>query len=478
MRASPADADAARHADASTGRPRAGSGVAAPNRSGRFLPPGRLKALVSIVAGLISGTAVTVVTGPRGVGKTALVDAAVALLADQPLRVIRICSPEGVPLSLSRLTAQVLGMMPDGLAKDDEMRACELLLSPPDGARATVLVIDNAHAMQMDALRLLAMLSSSKRLTGHAVQMLLAGLPELSAALDSDGTPSLHGQAATRVALEPYSDLEARDFADHWLCRAGKAGGAPPVFQDDALREILDRGGGLPGALGSILDAVLKAARGRRRHVTRQMVCRALEPPSAAATVPWHRLPAGKLPLLLVLAVLLAGVAATRMMEHQERPAAAADPPPGHAVNGSVAPAAEQLAGAAAVQPDQEAGAPQPAPPQPVKAVQATAALPLSSRKHRCQYRSRHWLRTASQCHPRSCVLSTSGRQAGFQARHTARRPRQAFRPQRPPRPSSGSMSASPQAARPFTDCFHPPIQAARTLCGRGGRPRPSGYVQ
>jgi len=300
---------------------------------------------------------------------------------------------------------------------------------------------------------------------------------------DSDGTPSLHGEAATRVALEPYSDLEARDFADHWLCRAGKAGSAPPVFQDDALREILGRGGGLPGALGSILDAVLKAARGRRRHVTRQiitrqMVCRALEPPSASATVPWHRLPAGKLPLLLVLAVLLAGVAATRMMEHQERPAAAADPPPGHAVNGSVAPAAEQLAGAAAVQPDQEAGAPQPAPPQPVKAVQATAALPASSRKHRCQYRSRHWLRTASQCHPRSCVLSTSGRQAGFQARHTARRPRQAFRPQRPPRPSSGSMSASPQAARPFTDCFHPPIQAVRTLCGRGGRTRLSGYVQ
>ena len=247
------------------------------------------------------------------------------------------------------------------------------------------------HAMQMDALRLLAMLSSSKGLTGHAVQMLLAGLPELSAALDSDGTPSLHGQAATRVALEPYSDLEARDFADHWLCRAGKAGSAPPVFQDDALREILGRGGGLPGALGSILDAVLKAARGRRRHVTRQiitrqMVCRALEPPSASATVPWHRLPAGKLPLLLVLAVLLAGVAATRMMEHQERPAAAADPPPGHAVNGSVAPAAEQLAGAAAVQPDQEAGAPQPAPPQPVKAdtgnggaagIQPEAPLPV-----------------------------------------------------------------------------------------------------
>ena len=34
------------------------------------------------------------------------------------------------------------------------------------------------HAMQMDALRLLAMLSSSKGLTGHAVQMLLAGIPE------------------------------------------------------------------------------------------------------------------------------------------------------------------------------------------------------------------------------------------------------------------------------------------------------------
>jgi type II secretory pathway predicted ATPase ExeA len=395
-------------AHAPPARPQAAADACA----GLFLPPGRLKELESVVAGLAGGTAVTAVTGPRGAGKTALVHAAIALLADQPLRVIRIRSPQGVPLSLNRLMAQVLGV-PDSLPKIDEMRGCEMLFSPPAGERATVVVIDDADAIQPDALCLLGMLCASAGITGHAVRLLLAGMPGLSDVLDGAGTWSLRGQAVTRVALAPYSELEARGFIAHWLGRG--AGRAQPVFQDDALREIIDRGGGLPGATGSILETVLKAARGRRgRHVTRQMVCRALDAPPAAGGAPWHGLTHGKLLLLLLLAILLRGLfAATWMAERRHGPVPAAETPPGHAVTGSAATQAEPAGGSApdgherrgqagpswpapapntADQPDgQGPGTPEHAQPQPdtagadsrpPAAVRSGAAAPVTVPQH------------------------------------------------------------------------------------------------
>jgi len=361
--------------DASAGRLPAGSGRP-PDRAGLYMPPERLTVLESVVAALIGGTAVTVVTGPRGAGKTVLADAAVALLADQSLRVIRLRGQEGVPLSLNRLLGQVLDM-PEGLPKDDEMRACELLFSPPDGERATVLVVDDAHVAQPEALRLLGMASGSPRLTGHAVQLLLVGMPELSAALDGDGTWSLHGQAILRAALEPYTESAARGFVSHWLRHTGAAGTVPPTLKDDALGEILDRGAGLPGALDGILDAVTRAARGRRRPVTRQMVCRALEPPPADETAP-HRGPAARnLPWLLALAMVLAGglFAATHIGTQRHGPAA--DGPPGHGAGGTAGPAAEprgEIPAPRSQVPARQTGAETPMAPPEVPRGQETVA--------------------------------------------------------------------------------------------------------
>jgi hypothetical protein len=255
------------------------------------------------------------------------------------------------------------------------------------------VAIDDAHAVQPDALRLLSMLSGSTRLTGHAVQLLLVRRPTLSAALDGDGTWRLHGQTTVRATVEPYSEPAARGFVGHRLLHAGTAGAVPPALTDDALGEILDRGAGLPGALDGILDAVTKAARGRRRPVTRQMVCRALEPPPAAGTAPRHGFAARNFPWLLGSATLLAGGLFAATHTWTQRHGLAADAPPIHGAGqtagspaevhaGISTPRGQETAGQTAagapaasskVPPIQEPGAPEPAPP-PVTAGKSGAA--------------------------------------------------------------------------------------------------------
>jgi type II secretory pathway predicted ATPase ExeA len=295
-----------------------------------FLSPGHQSVMETLIAHLLGGVKLVAVTGPAGVGKTTLVAAAVPLLAEQSLRVIRVNGQDGVPLSLNLMLTQILEMPEPGmLPRDSEMLACEVLISPPGGERATVVVIDNAHTLQPDALRMLAVVSGSAGLTRHVVQIVLVGRQELFAVLRGDGSNCLAVQAAACLPVDPYSGQESRSFAGHCLALAGRSGGSLPVFSEDALSEILQRGGGLPGQIGGGLEAALNAARRRgSRRVTRRTVRRALGARRADA-IRRRRRPvwaASALALAVLLAFGLFG--SGRLAEQHHRLTAGAGVPP------------------------------------------------------------------------------------------------------------------------------------------------------
>ena len=282
-----------------------------------FLSPAHLSVLESLMASLLGGVPLVALTGPAGVGKTALVEAAIPLLTDRSLRVVRIEHPDGEELSLDRLLGAVLGMPADAvLSEDDAARACEALLIPPNGKRATVAVIDHAHMLQPDAARMLAMLSNQAGLTGHTLQMLFVARNELFDVLHDDTPGDLLGRITTRLAMEPYSEQDARGFIERrlGLPSAGNGEGSEGStaglrLSESALSDILQRGDRLPGQIVASLDAVMEAARRRgRRRVTGRMVRRALATPAAAGPSR-RRLGVGvaRVAAVLALAVLAVG---------------------------------------------------------------------------------------------------------------------------------------------------------------------------
>jgi len=319
-----------------------------------FLPSGHLSAMETLIAHVLGGVPLVAVTGPAGVGKTTLVAAAVPLLAEQPLRVVRVDGQDGVPLSQALMLAQILKMPVGGMSRESGMLGCEMLISPAGGERSTVVVIDNAHTLQPDALRMLGVVSGSAGLTGHAVQAVLVGRQELWDVLRGDGSDGLPVRAAARLPVEPYSVQEARSFAGHWLDLAGGSGGATPVFSDGALDEILQRGGGLPGRIGGGLEAALAAARRRgTRRVTRRTVRRALGTRQADAVGRQRRPGWASSPVLALAALLAFGLlCAGRLSGHHGlaagggAPSAPSTGNPAAAVDGNLSAAGPAVAAA------------------------------------------------------------------------------------------------------------------------------------
>jgi type II secretory pathway predicted ATPase ExeA len=286
-----------------------------------YLSPAHLSALESLVASLLGCVPLVALTGPAGVGKTTLVEAAIPLLTERSLRVIRIENPGAAPLSLDGLLSGVLGMPAEAImSEDDAARACEVLLFPPDGMRATVVMIDHAQTLQPDALRMLGMVSSQAGLSGHTVQILFIARCEFFDRLRDDAPGNLPGRITTRLALAPYSEQDARAFIDYRLGLPGD----DLALSESALRAILERSGGLPGRINFNLDALLDAARRRgRRRVTARMVRRTLEARPAADGASRRPVAMARVAAMLALGLLLAGgtwIGVSRLMEQRPRP--------------------------------------------------------------------------------------------------------------------------------------------------------------
>jgi len=277
-----------------------------------FLSPAHLSTLETLIASLLGGEKLVALTGPAGVGKTRLVEAAMPMLCERSRRVIRIDNLGGAPLSLDRLLGGILGTPdPAFLSEDDAARACKALLLEPDGKCATIVVIDNAQTLQADALRMLAMVTNQAGQTGHAVQILFVGRSAFFDTLRDDAPGGLPSRIATRLTMEPYSEQDARGFFERRLgLPSGDARATPLVLSDKALRAILQRGDGLPGRIADSLDAALAEVRrrGRRRRVSARLVRRTLDAPTTAASrSSARRLAMARLAAVLGFAVLLVG---------------------------------------------------------------------------------------------------------------------------------------------------------------------------
>lgn len=279
----------------------------------------------------------------------------------------------------------------------------------------TVLIIDEAQNLSLDALEQIRLLTNLETSSEKLLQIILIGQPELLEKLSSPQLRQLNQRITARYHLHALNPTELREYVSH---RLNVSGCEAPLFTPGALRTLHRLTGGVPRMVNIICDRALLGAYVERRRAVDSGVLRraAAEVLGRGGEAVGGRL--GRLPrwaswsaaalLLLALGVWLPGMAGDggwprlqAMLQPTPTPAsslatpaaASEQKPVAEAATGSAEPAAAAPAVAApAAQPIEQAapastgeallpeGVVEPLDEEPAPAVAATvAAVPVDA---------------------------------------------------------------------------------------------------
>jgi type II secretory pathway predicted ATPase ExeA len=255
-----------------------------------FLGSTHRAALSVLMRGIRTGETFVAITGAAGMGKTALVDAALAMLASEAPpglrpRVIRIDNPEAEPLSLRRMMGQMVGAGDQELSPD-ELERVLAALTPSERESLLLLVIDNAQALQPDAIRFLLLMQRMRPPDMRQMQVILVGRPELWTELERSDALQVERHIPVRCRLSPLPASEARDFAEYLLSPPDDGG--RPLATDPALEAILSATGGIPGRIRAVIERAVAIGAGRNRDwvtldIAREAIASVVEQPKQAS---------------------------------------------------------------------------------------------------------------------------------------------------------------------------------------------------
>ena len=231
----------------------------------------------ALVRGLARPGATISVTGEAGLGKTTLVDAAVAARAGDAGLVRRV----------------------DGAAREIVPALQELCRTA--AGTGGLLIIDGAHDLSPDALRCLSRLLLDDSLRQRP-QVVLVARPHLWAKLNTPAFATLRDRIDVRAVLFPMGYAEAEGYVGHLFRLAGSS--ARTVLTDEALHALLLRGQGNLRQINAELTQLLRSGRGRHSAT-----------PDRAAAQPSLDAPPGKAqPRVIVSALLALALAGTAVL--------------------------------------------------------------------------------------------------------------------------------------------------------------------
>ena len=203
---------------------------------------------------LVAQGTLGLVTGSTGVGKSALLKRFLNALPQQQCEAIY-CHLTHLPsASLLKLVVTQLGEVPR-FGKD---RVYKQILQRASRAEATLLLIfDEAHLLDGDALTDLRLLISSALDVGPPLKILLVGQDSLRHVLRQSRHTDLLNRVSVRYQFKPLTCEQTLQYLDFQMTGAG---GDTKVFDESVKTLIHDFTGGIPRQINSLATACLLQA--------------------------------------------------------------------------------------------------------------------------------------------------------------------------------------------------------------------------
>ncbi len=226
-----------------------------------FLTPAHREALSGLIYAVSSQGGLAVLSGDAGTGKTTLLR---MLLESMPRSVVEfsyLLTPTVSPQDFLRLVLMDFGV-PDVQA---DMPACiqklqDFLVSRRSQGRLPVLVVDEAHKLDLPVLEELRLLTNFEDANGKLLQILLAGQNELDVMLKRDELRQFKQRIAHRFSVKPLSNQEVAQYIRHRWVRAGATGREP--FTEEAILQVALNSRGIPRVINTLCDNALLLAYG------------------------------------------------------------------------------------------------------------------------------------------------------------------------------------------------------------------------
>ena len=150
----------------------------------------------------------------------------------------------------------------------------EHLIHLHEEGRRVVILIDEAHAMPVETLEEIRLLSNLETNHHKLLQMVLFGQSELNLVLARPDMRQLKERITHNFTLEPLSPGDVEEYIDFRMRAAGYRG--PSVFGPPALRMIAEASLGLTRRVNILADKCLLAAFSEGTHqITPQIVRKA-----------------------------------------------------------------------------------------------------------------------------------------------------------------------------------------------------------
>lgn len=241
-----------------------------------FLSASHREALASLIYGVQERRGILVLTGEVGTGKTTLLKAAMAELADSTRFAFIFYTRADFAEQLT-MAAGELDIIDPGTSPSEAALVSRLKAFAGDRAaegQNVAILVDEAQHLDHQTLEKYRLLSNLESESGKLVQIVFSGQPELEKKLTDHRLRQLVQRINLRRSLPPLSKAETFGYITHRLENAGGGG----VFDDDSMDLIWDYARGIPRQINMLCDNALLIGYGLdKRLITADVVQEAVD---------------------------------------------------------------------------------------------------------------------------------------------------------------------------------------------------------
>ncbi|MBL4712545.1 MAG: AAA family ATPase, partial [Gammaproteobacteria bacterium] len=211
-------------------------------------------ALTLLEYGLLNNVGVSVVTGDAGVGKTTVL-LAMQKRAAKKVTVGFVTKEHQVSGELFNWILSQFDLSQPNLQYDEMCRVLkDFLREEHASGRSVLLILDEAHAVKVEALEKLFMLAAEKVEKKPLLQVILSGQPALKKTLNKPVLAQFARRIGVDYHLEPLDAIETCGYIQHRLVLAGAE---RDVFTPAACGSIHGYSGGNPGLINLLCESAL-----------------------------------------------------------------------------------------------------------------------------------------------------------------------------------------------------------------------------